>query len=133
MEPLCKQRVLSYQTDLKYPFHKLQNSGTLFSCNFNSEYIKLYGKLRTKIGLTCNSAHKYRISANSFRGNYCFFEFNLEKVRTYSNLTLCTVTFDHSTYRCRNYSREETIQGRKLFAEIRYLLRNLCFFTFECF
>ena len=27
----------------------------------------------------------------------------------------------HSTYRCGNYSREETIQGRKLFAEIRYL------------
>jgi hypothetical protein len=32
------------------------------------------------------------------------------------------VTFDHSTYRCGNYSREETIQGRKLFAEIRYIL-----------
>ena len=31
------------------------------------------------------------------------------------------MTFDHSTYRCGNYSREETIQGRKLFAEIRYL------------
>jgi len=25
------------------------------------------------------------------------------------------VTFAHSTYRCGNYSREETIQGRKLF------------------
>ena len=50
----------------------------------------------------------YRISANSFRGNYSFL-----------NLTLFTVTFDHSTYRCGNYSREETIQGRKLFAEIR--------------
>ena len=52
----------------------------------------------------------YRISANSFRGNYSFL-----------NLTLCTVTFDHSTYRCENYSREETIQVRKLFAEIRYV------------
>ena len=31
-------------------------------------------------------------------------------------LSLCTVTFDHSTYRCGNYSREETIQGRKLFS-----------------
>ncbi len=51
---------------------------------------------------------KYRISANSFRGNYSFL-----------NLTLCTVTFGHSTYRCGNYSREETIQGRKLFTEIR--------------
>ena len=27
------------------------------------------------------------------------------------NLTLCTVTFDHSTYRCGNYSRTETIHG----------------------
>ena len=53
----------------------------------------------------------YRISANSFRGNYSFL-----------NLTLCTVTFDHSTYRCGNYSREETIQGRKLYAEIWYMI-----------
>ena len=51
----------------------------------------------------------YRISSYSFRGNYSFL-----------NLTLCTVTFDHSTYRCGNYSREETIQGRKLYEEIRY-------------
>ena len=43
-----------------------------------------------------------------FRGNYSFL-----------NLTLCTVTFAHSTYRCGNYSREEIKQGRKLFAEIR--------------
>ena len=43
---------------------------------------------------------KYRISANSFRVNYSFL-----------NFTLCTVTFDRSTYRCRNYSREETIRG----------------------
>ena len=41
---------------------------------------------------------KYRISANSFHGNYPFW-----------NLPLCTVTFRHSTYRCGNYSREETI------------------------
>ena len=31
------------------------------------------------------------------------------------------MTFGGSTYRCGNYSREETIQGRKLFAEIRYI------------
>ena len=33
--------------------------------------------------------------------------------REYSflNLTLCTVTFGNSTYRCGNYSREETIRG----------------------
>ena len=53
--------------------------------------------------------HYYRISANSFRGNCSFL-----------NLTLCTVSFGDSTYRCGNYLREETIQGRKLFAEIRY-------------
>ena len=56
----------------------------------------------------------YRISANSFRGNYSFL-----------NLALCTVTFDLyfiNLNSCRgNYSREETIQGRKLFAEIRYI------------
>ena len=52
----------------------------------------------------------YLISGNSFRRNYSFW-----------NSTLCTVTFGYSTYRCGNYSREETIQGRKLFAEIRYL------------
>ena len=49
----------------------------------------------------------YRISANSFRRKYSFL-----------NLTLWAVTFEYSTYRCRKYSREETIQGRKLFAEI---------------
>ena len=32
------------------------------------------------------------------------------------------MTFGHSTYRCGNYSREETIQGRKLYAEIRYVM-----------
>ena len=53
----------------------------------------------------------YRISANSFQGNYSLL-----------NLTLCTVTFDHSIYRHGNYSREETIQGRKLLAEIRYII-----------
>ena len=46
----------------------------------------------------------YRISANSFRGNYSFL--NLAK--------------GHSTKKCGNYWREETIQVQKLFAEIRY-------------
>ena len=53
--------------------------------------------------------------ANSFRGNYSFL-----------NLALFTVTFDLyfiNLNSCRgNYSREETIQGRKLFAEIRYVV-----------
>ena len=54
------------------------------------------------------SKNTYRISANSFRGNYCFL-----------NLALFTVIFDLyiiNLNSCRgNYSREETIQGRKLF------------------
>ena len=37
------------------------------------------------------------------------------------NLAIRTVTFDHSKYVCGHYSREETIQGRKLFAEIGYV------------
>ena len=43
--------------------------------------------------------------------NYSFFEFNV---------MYCE--FGNSTYRCGNYSREETIQGRKLYEEIRYLI-----------
>jgi hypothetical protein len=51
----------------------------------------------------------YRISSYSFRGNYSFL-----------NLTLCnTVSFGDSAYKCGNYSREETIQGQKLYEEIR--------------
>ena len=47
------------------------------------------------------------------------------RIVSFLNLTLCTVTFVHSTYRCGNYSREETIQGRKLrklYEEIRYIV-----------
>ena len=43
----------------------------------------------------------YRISANSFRGNYSFLN----------------LTFDHSTYRCGNYSRAETIRGNTVFVK----------------
>ena len=46
----------------------------------------------------------YRISASSFRGNYSFL-----------NLTLCTVPFSNSTYRCGNYSRAETIRGNTVY------------------
>ena len=55
-----------------------------------------------------NIKWRYRISANSFRGNYSFL-----------NLTLCTVTFGHSTYRCGNYSRAETIRGNTVCILIR--------------
>ena len=56
-----------------------------------------------------------------FRRNYSFL-----------NSTLCTMTFGHRTYRCGNYSREETIQRQKLFAEIRYVvLTLLCIIHFS--
>ena len=74
-----------------------------FQLHFHFEIIALLTKMSEGTLL------EYRIFANSFRGNYSFL-----------NLTLCTVTFVHSTYSCGNYSREQTIQGRKLFAEIRY-------------
>ena len=57
--------------------------------------------LQTQVGFHLQSRQfKYRISSYSFRGNYSFL-----------NLTLCTVTFGNSTYRCGNYSRAETIPG----------------------
>ena len=57
---------------------------------------------------------KYRISANSFRRNYSIL-----------NLTLCTVTFVHSTYRCGNYSRAETIRGNTVFVK-KFLFFYFC-------
>ena len=40
------------------------------------------------------------------------------------NLAIRTVTFDHSKYVCGHYSREETIQGRKVFTEIQCPISN---------
>ena len=56
----------------------------------------------------------YRIS----RGNYSFLD-----------LTLCTVTFDLSTYRCGNYSRAETIRGNRSYQKMskRKVVFNLMF------
>ena len=67
-------------------------------------------KSKCKISQNCVAFSDYRISSYGFRGNNSFL-----------NLTLCTVTFGNSTYRCGNSSREETLQGRKLFAEIQYI------------
>ena len=74
---------------------------------FHDKFSWLFTKRFKAFYLICR---KYRISANSFCRNYSFL-----------NLTLCSVTFADRTYRCGNYSREETIQGRKLFAEVRYM------------
>ena len=58
-------------------------------------------------------SNTYLFSAYSFRRNYSFL-----------NLALFTVSFDlffiNLNSCCGNYSREKTIQGLKLFAEIRY-------------
>ena len=51
----------------------------------------------------------YRISTYSFRGNYSFL-----------NSTLCNVTLGHSTYRCRNYSRAETIRGNMVYQFVAF-------------
>ena len=75
---------------------------------------------RTFLVFSSRLFSRYRISVISFRGNYSFL-----------NLTLCTVTFGNSTYRCGNYSREEIIQGRKLYEEIRYLNCHFCIKSLE--
>ena len=87
---------------------KIPNPGQSFSMTMSWDCPFLF------FGGDANGKLTYRISANSFRGNYSFL-----------NLALFTVTFDLyfiNLNSCRgNYSREETIQGRKLFAEIRYI------------
>jgi hypothetical protein len=58
----------------------------------------------------------YRISANSFRGNYSFLELGLRKLfkgGKYSREE--TIVF--LLFRGGKYSREENIQGRKLYEE----------------
>ena len=66
----------------------------------------------------------YRISANSFRGNYSFLKFFVQRSQYIS------IKFPlHKPSENRgNYSREETIQGRKLFAEIRYMSLDIVYF-----
>ena len=61
----------------------------------------------------------YRISSYSFRGNYSFF--NLEIV--VNSNSCCNISISYlinCISACGNYSRAETIQGRKLYEEIRY-------------
>ena len=61
---------------------------------------------------------KYRISVNSFRGNYSFLK--MESVEIFIVSALWHFLL-HKLNSCRgNYWKGETIKGRKLFAEIRY-------------
>ena len=77
-----------------------------------------YESTKIRLNFKNQSFSKYRISANSFRGNYSFLD-----------LTLCTVTFDLSTYRCGNYSRAETIRGNRSYQKMskRKVVFNLMF------
>ena len=92
------------EASLSYLFWKLvlitkmstcQHFKTTFKYNLTCIFLSLRAKLKKTL-----CPRTPCISANSFRGNYSFL-----------NLTLCTVTFDHSTYMCGNYSRAETICG----------------------
>ena len=48
-------------------------------------------------------------------------------VAVHCTVYLFVYRIGYSTYRCGNYSREETIQGRKLFVEVRYANFNVIF------
>ena len=93
---------------------------TIFGFREFSQWLRLSFVRIMNAACTVNSIP---ISANSFRGNYSFL-----------NSALFTVTFDLyliNLNSCRGkYSREETIQGRKLFAEIRYLKKSTFQFCF---
>ena len=65
---------------------------------------------------TLQDESEYRISANSFRGNYFFLEVEVRQLFKGENYSREeTINFLH--FRGGNYSREETIQGRKLYEE----------------
>ena len=57
----------------------------------------------------------YRISSYSFRRNYSFLNFEIV-----ANSNSSVFLLNKLNFCCGNYSREETIQGRKLYEEIRY-------------
>ena len=101
----------TFEKIFEFEYYRKTNMLTDFITAAKLVIISALGKCDNLLCFTQISTCTYRISANSFRGNYSFL-----------NLTLCTVIFGYSTYRCGNYSREETIQGRKLFAEIRYAI-----------
>ena len=62
----------------------------------------------------------YRISSYSFRGNYYVLNLYFLKI-SHSFHILCNENLNSFLTRCGNYSRVETIQGRKLYEEIWYV------------
>ena len=62
----------------------------------------------------------YHISSYSFHRNYSFL--NLEIVANSNSCRNISIfLLNKLNFCCRNYSREETIQGRKLYEEIQYM------------
>jgi hypothetical protein len=59
---------------------------------------------------------EYRISANSFRGNYSFLKVGVRQLFKGGNYSR-EETIDFLLFRGGNYSREESIQGQKLYEE----------------
>ena len=66
----------------------------------------------------CVKSNMYCISANSFRRKYSFLR--LKYVHRYIHI-VSAITLLLCSKCCRHYLRAETIQGQKLFVEIRYL------------
>ena len=98
---MCKLELCTKVIHPKY-YNHLKNSGKSFGKILNG---LVSGRLAFKSSETKEpKLYSYRISANSFHGNNSFL-----------NLSLCTVTLDHSTQRRGNYSRAETIRGNTVF------------------
>jgi hypothetical protein len=72
----------------------------------------LTGPSENSLGLLAISKETYRISSYSFRGNYSFLDFEILKLQ-------------YIRPKVTVHKGAETIQGRKLYEEIRYVTREL--------
>ena len=63
---------------------------------------------------------RHRISANNFYGNYSFLNLELWKIQI--DAANFNILPNKLNFCFGNYSREENIQGQKLFSDIRYLI-----------
>ena len=91
--------------------------------NVSSKRKSTHHKLLHIEKIFCRLIHKSMYLHNTYvHSTYCISVTSFHRNYSFLNLTLCAVTFVHSTYRCGNYSSEETIQRRKLFAKTRYLV-----------
>ena len=87
---------------------------SFYGCGFESSclltFIQIWWSWIRPVKRPCPSEQRntYRISSYSFRGNSSFLN----------------LTFGHSTYRCGDYSREETICGNMVCKIYTYVLLN---------